>query len=172
MGNLPAGRYGSGVTLDIRPATDSDAERIAGIWNDGWADGHLGNVPDELVPFRTPEFFRRRTLVNLPTTLVADLDGVVAGFVVVLDDELDQVYVAPEFRGQGIADAVLRAGERSVAEAGHRDAWLAVVPGNARARRFYERNGWVDGGEFAFPAPIEDGTIDVPCRRYVKPLLD
>jgi len=160
------------VKLSIRAAEPDDVDRIADIWHGGWPEAHLGNVPDELVPFRTPEFFRRRTLVNLPTTLVADVDGAVAGFVVVLDDELDQVYVAPEFRGQGIADAVLRAGERAVAEAGHREAWLAVVPGNARARRFYERNGWVDGGEFAFPAPIEDGTIDVPCRRYVKPLLD
>jgi hypothetical protein len=43
-------------------------------------------------------------------------------------------------------------------------AWLAVVPGNARARRFYERSGWADDGGFDYVA----GEITVPCRRYVK----
>ncbi len=50
-------------------------------------------------------------------------------------------------------------------------AWLAVVPGNARARRFYERQGWSDEGPFDYPARLDDGgTIPVRCLRYTKPL--
>jgi hypothetical protein len=45
-------------------------------------------------------------------------------------------------------------------------AWLAVVTGNARARRFYERSGWADDGELDY---VADG-VAVPCRRYVKRL--
>jgi hypothetical protein len=45
-------------------------------------------------------------------------------------------------------------------------AWLAVATGNARARRFYERQGWVDEGPFDYPADSADGPIPVPCHRY------
>jgi hypothetical protein len=44
--------------------------------------------------------------------------------------------------------------------------WLAVVAGNARARRFYERNGWRDAGAIDYAAEIRGGTLPVPCRRY------
>ena len=48
-------------------------------------------------------------------------------------------------------------------------AWLAVVAGNARARRFYERNGWSDVDPFDNPAWTTSGaTIPVPARRYEK----
>jgi GNAT superfamily N-acetyltransferase len=156
------------MAIETRPATAEDAARIAQIWQAGWPDGHLGHVPDGLVAFRTPEYFAERTADLVPTTIVAEVDGVVAGFVAVLDDELDQVYVAPEFRGEGVADVVLQSGQDAVAAAGHSRAWLAVVPGNARARRFYERNGWTDDGEFVYRAETLTGTFDVPCRRYIR----
>ena len=49
-------------------------------------------------------------------------------------------------------------------------AWLAVVAGNARARRFYERRGWSDGGPFEYAAAGDHGPIPVPSHRYVKDL--
>jgi ribosomal protein S18 acetylase RimI-like enzyme len=60
--------------------------------------------------------------------------------------------------------------ERLVAANGHDRAWLAVAPGNARARRFYERSGWIDNGLFDYPAATADGPMPVPCHRYVKRL--
>ena len=51
--------------------------------------------------------------------------------------------------------------ERRLREAGHRQVWLAVVAGNARARRFYERSGWTDEGPFAYLADGPDGLITV-----------
>jgi len=44
----------------IRPARAADAGAVARIWTDGWRDGHLGNVPDELVAVRTPASFQKR----------------------------------------------------------------------------------------------------------------
>jgi ribosomal protein S18 acetylase RimI-like enzyme len=101
---------------------------------------------------------------------VAALDGSVVGFVATKDDEIDQLFVDAAARGLGVADTLLRAGEDAIAAAGHPDAWLAVVATNARARRFYERNGWSDGGEFSYTTDAPGGTIEVPCRRYVKQL--
>jgi ribosomal protein S18 acetylase RimI-like enzyme len=90
----------------------------------------------------------------------------VAGFVVVRADEVEQIYVAAEYRGTGLAVRLLQAAAGIVAEGGHRRAWLAVASGNARARRFYERAGWVDEGAFDYAAEGPDGPIAVACHRY------
>jgi ribosomal protein S18 acetylase RimI-like enzyme len=161
------------VALELRAATDADIPRIAEIWGPAWRDGHLGGVPDELVRIRTPENFLQRSATIQPNTTLAVLDDSVVGFVAVRDDEIDQLFVDAAARGLGIADTLLKAGEEQIAAAGYDGAWLAVVATNARARRFYERNGWSDGGEFSYTTDGESGsTIEVPCRRYVKQLPD
>ncbi|HEX5203294.1 GNAT family N-acetyltransferase [Paractinoplanes rhizophilus] len=152
--------------ITLRRARAADAARVAEIWHTGWRDGHLGNVPDELVAARTPESFRERAAARVPDTTVAEVGGVVAGFVMVVADEVEQVYLDAAFRGGGVAGVLLTEAERLVAAHGHGAAWLAVAPGNARARRFYERSGWKDDGDFAYVAT----GITVPCRRYVKQL--
>jgi ribosomal protein S18 acetylase RimI-like enzyme len=152
----------------IRPATGDDAAAVAEIWRSGWHDGHTGNVPDKLVAVRTDESFRVRAAERVSDTTVAVVGSSVAGFVMVVDDEVEQVYVSRDHRGSGIAGILLAAAEQLVAANGHATAWLAVASGNARARRFYERSGWTDEGDFRYPAEGPDGPIDVPCRRYVK----
>ncbi|WP_067545395.1 GNAT family N-acetyltransferase [Nocardia crassostreae] len=156
--------------VTIRPAAPGDADAVGRIWWHGWRDGHLGNVPDALVAVRTEESFGTRAVERVADTVVAVAGDVVAGFVMVTGDEVEQVYVAGEHRGSGIANTLLAAAEQQVAAGGHTRAWLAVAPGNARARRFYERNGWADEGLFDYPAASADGPIAVPCHRYVKPV--
>lgn len=156
--------------VELRPARSEDAEAIADIWRQGWQDGHLGYVPQGLVDVRTEESFSTRAAERIPDATVATVDGAVTGFVMVVEDEVEQVYVAAAARGTGVADALMREAERKVAGSGHPKAWLAVVAGNARARAFYERAGWVDEGGFDYEAFVEGGTIAVPCRRYTKPL--
>ncbi|HEX9993219.1 MAG TPA: GNAT family N-acetyltransferase [Acidimicrobiales bacterium] len=158
------------VPVPVRPATAADAPAIAAIWHAGWGDGHLGNVPDELVPLRTAASFAERAGERWPDALVAEAGGEVAGFVIVTGDEVEQVYVAAAHRGSGLADALMDEAERRVRDGGHPSAWLAVVPGNGRARRFYERRGWVDTGPFVYEAFGPAGPVPVPARRYVKAL--
>ena len=118
---------------------------------------------------RTDESFRTRAAERIADTTVALVDGEVAGFIMVVGAEAEQVYVAAAYRGKGVADALLAEAERQVRENGYDVAWLAVVAGNARARAFYERMGWRDEGGFDYEAAVEDGTtVAVPCRRYVK----
>ena len=159
---------GEVAPIELRAATEDDAAAIAAIWAAGWRDGHVGNVPDELVGARTDESFRTRAPALVPGTTVAVVDGEIAGFVTVVGDELDQVYVDARHRGSGIADALLADGERRVAAAGHSEAWLVVVPGNDRALAFYARNGWTDGGLFDHPAPSGREPIMVRSHRYTK----
>jgi GNAT superfamily N-acetyltransferase len=153
---------------ELRRATPEDAPRIAEIWRVGWRDGHLGFVPEELVAARTDESFDTRAAARVGDTTVAVVDGAVAGFVMVVDDEVEQVYVSRDHRGQGVADALIAEAEAQVRANGHALAWLAVVAGNARARAFYERAGWRDEGPFDYAAAGDDGPIAVPCHRYTR----
>jgi GNAT superfamily N-acetyltransferase len=127
--------------VTVRAARSDDAPAIAAIWRTGWRDGHLGHVPDELVAARTAESFDQRAVQRIGDASVAVVDGSVAGFVMVVDDEVEQVYVDSRHRGTVVAPALLLEAERLVAGHGHEKAWLAVVAGNERARRFYGRNG-------------------------------
>jgi GNAT superfamily N-acetyltransferase len=151
---------------DLRQARSGDVAAVAAIWREGWADGHVGHVPAELVTIRTPESFVTRAAARRADTTVAEVDGEIVGFVMVSGDEVEQVYVAAGHRGSGVAAVLLTEAARQVAVNGHRRAWLAVATGNAPARRFYERQGWVDEGRFDYPAPSEAGPIPVDCHRY------
>jgi len=152
----------------LRPATIEDAAAVAAIWHAGWQDGHLGHVPDALLAVRTPESFGERAAQRVGDTVVCVVGDEVAGFVMVVGDEVEQVYVSASHRGSGVAATLIAEAERLVAAGGHARAWLAVVAGNARARRFYERSGWVDEGAFEYEAASAGGPVVVPCRRYVK----
>lgn len=152
----------------LRPAIEADAARIATIWQSGWHDGHVGHVPDELVAARTTASFTTRAASMIHDTAVAEINGLVVGFVTVVDDEVEQVYLAGDHRGAGIADMLLDEAERRVCANGHRSAWLAVVSGNARARAFYKRRGWRDDGPFSYEAAAEPMPVAVMCQRYRK----
>ena len=157
------------ATAALRPAAAGDTEAIASLWHQGWADGHLGHVPQALIEHRRREDFLRRVPPRLQATTVATRDGLLAGFVMLHGDEVEQLYVAAAARGGGVADVLMRHAERTIA-ARSRVAWLAVAAGNARARRFYERSGWRDAGPIDYAAEVTGGTLVVPCRRYEKRL--
>ena len=156
----------------VRAAGANDAESISTVWYAGWREAHLGHVPEALVAHRSPQHFRERIPEILDATTVATVDGHVAGLVVAVEDEIEQLYVADRHRGTGIATALLHHGERVIG-ARFSTAFLAVVASNARARRFYEREGWHDTGPFDYRPWTPGGDrIEVPCRRYEKAVAD
>jgi putative acetyltransferase len=140
---------------------------VADLWHAGWHDAHAAHVPAGLTTVRTLAAFHERAAARVPDTTVAVVDGQVAGFVMVAGDEVEQVYVGAGHRGSGVAATLLATAEAQVA-AGHDVAWLAVVSGNARARRFYEREGWSDAGDLPYEVTAAGQTFVSPCRRYVK----
>lgn len=150
----------------MRPATTGDIDAVARIWHEGWWDGHAEVVSPELLPHRSLDGFSSRVPDRLADTTVEEVEGAIAGFVMVDGDEADQVYVDRAHRGSGVASRLLAEAARQIFAAGHPVAWLAVVTGNARARRFYEREGWVDVAPLDYGAPIPGGSIPVACRRY------
>jgi putative acetyltransferase len=153
----------------IRPADATDMAAVADLWHEGWHDGHAGHVPDGLTAARTRQAFHDRTPSRVADTSVAVTeDGELVGFVMVAGDEVEQVFVARAARGTGLAASLLAEAERRVFAAGHDSAWLAVVAGNARARAFYAKHGWLDAGDLPYVVTAGGEEFVSPCRRYVK----
>jgi ribosomal protein S18 acetylase RimI-like enzyme len=156
----------------VRKATSNDVDAVVRIWHVGWMDGHLGHVPQELVLHRNEEQFVSRARTRIECMWVAESHGQTVGFVVVKGDEVEQLYVDRTARGTGVAATLLRKGEAEIRGAGHRQAWLAVVAGNQRARSFYSRLGWRDSGPISYSAETEIGPLKIPSHRYVIDLAD
>ena len=153
----------------IRPAEAADMAAVADLWHEGWHSGHAGHVPDGLTAARTLAAFHERTPARVgDTTVAVSTAGDLLGFVMVVGDEVEQVFVGPGTRGGGLAGVLLAEAERQVASAGYDEAWLAVVAGNARARRFYEKQGWVDRGDLPYEVTAGGQVFVSPCRRYTK----
>jgi hypothetical protein len=79
---------------------------------------------------------------------VADLDGAIVGTVAVRPKEgqtceLKRLYVRPDLRGTGLGQALYAHAEAFARAAGYEKVWLDSSRRFARARRLYERNGFV-----------------------------
>ena len=74
--------------------------------------------------------------------LAEDGTGEIAGLLVLDDDWVDQLYVAPELTGCGVGGRLLALAKRERPD-GLR---LWTFEANAGARRFYERHGFVEAG--------------------------
>ena len=79
--------------------------------------------------------------------VVAEIDGRIAGFAVILDDEgtaeLDGLFVEPELWRRGIGSALV---EEAIHGARDRGLSLMTVVANPGAREFYERCGFTVEG--------------------------
>ena len=154
--------------MTLRRAVPEDMATVADIWHRAWHVAHAGHVPDGLTAARTLEAFHERTPKRVADTTVAEVDGRVVGFTMLVGDEVEQVFVDPDLHGSGVALVLLAEAERQVAASGYDVAWLAVVVGNARARRFYEKHGWSDAGDLPYEVTALGETYISPCRRYEK----
>jgi GNAT superfamily N-acetyltransferase len=156
--------------MNVRPAKERDLDQLAQIWYDGWHEAHAELVPEELTRLRTLESFRERLHAALPSVRVAGPAGRPAGFCVVKDDELYQLFVSAESRGSGVAAALVADAEARLAEHGVETAWLACAIGNGRAARFYEKCGWRRASNMINYAETSDGPFPLEVWRYEKAL--
>ncbi len=156
--------------VSIRPARESDIDRLAQIWHDGWRDAHLAVVPAALARLRTLDSFRNRMRAGLVDVRVATAADQPVGFVMLKGDELYQFYVVAEGRGTGVAATLMDDAERQLASRGVSRAWLACAIGNDRAARFYEKCGWVRTATMTYQAETSAGPFAIENWRYEKKL--
>ncbi len=99
----------------------------------------------------TPQRWRKR-LIDVPLNLIADLRGTDAGMVSATELDangattLISMWVAPFARGKGIGDVLVAAVVDWARAQKAACVLLDVMETNVHAKRFYDRNGFVDLG--------------------------
>lgn len=120
----------------LRRAVDDDAAAVTEVWLRSWNAALPG------VQRAHPDDACRSWIasqVHHRETWVADAGGAVVGMMVLGDGWIEQLYLDPDWRGQGLGDRfVAVAKERSPA-----GLQLYAFQVNGPARRFYERHGFV-----------------------------
>lgn len=166
----------------VRPAAPEDAAAIGDAHVQAWRAAYAGLMPQDYLDALSVE--RRaagwRRLLEEPRegshVAVVLLGGRVAGFAgfgrcrdggPAEHGELYAINLHPGAWGLGAGTALLSFAERELAHMRHTTAVLWVAPGNARARRFYERRGWT--AEDVERTAEVDG-VTVPEIRYGRSL--
>jgi GNAT superfamily N-acetyltransferase len=139
----------------VRRAGSDDGHAIAEVQVETWRAAYDGVMPqavlDGLDVDERALWWKRSVVAEGYAAFVADQGDHVVGFVSVgpCSDaehagELHAIYVRPDVWGTGAGLALMDAGVDWLAERWP-EAVLWVAEKNPRARRFYERYGWIAG---------------------------
>lgn len=145
---------------EVRDAIPADAHQVAGVHVRSWRSAYRGLIDQAYLDALTPAAWTHkydfsRMGLRVPKTLVAVRDDTVIGFASVglcRDDdladlgELMAIYVDPDHTRTGTGRLLIGAARERLAARGFTHAALWVLQDNDRARRFYERDGWLPDG--------------------------
>jgi ribosomal protein S18 acetylase RimI-like enzyme len=145
--------------VTVRPAAVADAPAMGRLHVRAWQAAYRGQMPDGYLDGLRAEdraaywdgALRREDRRGV--VLAAERDGEVVGFAAAGPSpdpegagELFAINVDPAHWGAGAGRALLEAAQAELDRMGFAESVLWVLPGNARARRFYERAGWAADG--------------------------
>jgi putative acetyltransferase len=132
--------------FQLRPYRAEDEDAAIALWLETWQQAY----PDIDFAARVPWWRERwrNELVPKAAIVVAEQAGELVGFVTIdATGYLDQLVVAPDHWGSEIATALVDEAKRLSPDG----ITLLVNKDNARAIRFYQRNGFVHAGEDVNP---------------------
>ena len=123
----------------IRPARPDEYDQIARVWMDSWVSTGLEGASDSLL-----EKLRARVPMEVEkgwSLYVVDDNGRLAAMLAMHlpDRYLDQLFVAPEYQGNGLGRQLLAFTRHHLPD----EIWLRCVRENEKAWRWYEREGFV-----------------------------
>jgi GNAT superfamily N-acetyltransferase len=160
----------------LRPAVPRDAERIATVLTEGFESYRSIAPPGWEPPDPQVELERLHRYLGSDDVwcLIAEEEGEAAGHVAIMparvhprpsaDERLAhfwQLFVREPWWGTGLATALHAEAVREAHERGFRSMRLFTPAAQARARRFYEREGWSAAGE-----PFDDIDFGMPLVEY------
>ena len=160
--------------MNIRLATSADAENIAQIHSDSWNFTYSNNVSSDVIEKYTSRFqamWCKMLENNTDSHYVIEREGNIVGFLTLTpsrDDDLNEsceivaLYLSPEHIGKGFGRQAMDWAKEEVQRRGYGKISLWVLEKNLRARRFYEKSGFVSDGKTK-PSGLGD-TIEI---RYV-----
>jgi putative acetyltransferase len=133
----------SAPAATLRPYTAADEDAAIELWRRSWQVAYPQLDFTARVAWWRQRW--RNELVPVATIVLAEAEAKLVGFVTVDPKTmyLDQIVVAPEHWGGGVALALLDEAKRL----SPRGLDLLVNKDNARAIRFYQKHGFVYAGE-------------------------
>ncbi|GAB3157257.1 N-acetyltransferase family protein [Amycolatopsis sp. NPDC004378] len=153
----------------IRPATAADAAAIGEVHVRSWQAAYDGLIPADFLAGLSAQARATswaRLIGEGNPVLVAEEDGVIAGFAAFGPGRLFALYLLPEYWGRGLGRALH---DRVVEEMSGDSAVLWVLSTNERAKAFYVRQGWVDDG-VTQTETVDDGRVTLEETRFRRPL--
>jgi len=130
----------------LRPYRPSDEDAAIALWQKTWQCAYPAIDFAARLSWWRERW--RNELVPKAAIIVAEQAGTLAGFVTIgQQGYLDQLVVAPDHWGSKLATALVDEAKRLSPDS----IMLLVNTDNARAIRFYERNGFVHAGEDVNP---------------------
>jgi ribosomal protein S18 acetylase RimI-like enzyme len=140
----------------IRLARASEYDEVARVWMESWASTGLEDPSNFLLAK-----LRARVPMEVEkgwSLYVADDNGVLAAMLAMHlpDCYLDQLFVAPEYQGDGLGRRLLTFTRQHLPD----EIWLRCVRENEKAWRWYEREG------FAFEKEQVDSTSGRVMKYY------
>lgn len=140
--------------ISIRAARASDTAAIAQIHVDAWRDSYAALLPADYLARLDHRIEAARWNRNggnrLENTLVADVDGEIAGYAIIGSargrsaapaGEVYALYVETDWREHGIGRALIDTAFTRFRSRGFSEALIWCLKGNFAARGFYERCG-------------------------------
>ena len=138
--------YTDDRAFHLRPYRAEDEDALIALWQRTWQQAYPSIDFAARVPWWRERW--RSELVPKAAIIVAEQDGAPVGFVTIdASGYLDQLVVAPDHWGSELATALVDEAKRRSPDR----ITLLVNQDNARAIRFYERNGFVHAGEDVNP---------------------
>jgi ribosomal protein S18 acetylase RimI-like enzyme len=172
-------------SLTIRVATPSDAAPLAELAARTFRDTFAAdNDPEDLALHLATAYGAAQQASEIVDssimTLLVDADEQLAGYAQLRRGptpacvtgsrpiELWRFYVAREWQGRGIAQALMRAVDRAAQRAEARTLWLGVWERNDRAKAFYRKCNFVDVGSQVFTVGSDAQTDRILVRPVVS----
>jgi GNAT superfamily N-acetyltransferase len=141
--------------VQVRRARAEEAGAVAEVW----LRARAASVPEIPPPVHSEDevhaWFADVVLPGREVWVAAEGDDAVVAVLVLEDEWVDQLYVEPGHTGRGVGSRLIAVAKRA-RPAGLR---LWTFEANVRARRFYERHGFVATGSTT--GENEEGAPDV-----------
>jgi ribosomal protein S18 acetylase RimI-like enzyme len=141
--------------IRIRPSTTQDIEPMVSMVEQYWRFETLGGFDRPTIGA-----LLRRVMQDprLGQAWIATVDGAPAGYLLAvyvfslefkgLTAEIDELFVAPEYRNLGLGGSLLSAAEGEFRALGCTNVFLQLGRRNDAARRFYRRYGFAERAGF------------------------
>jgi len=169
-----------GVTL--RVGVGADAGAVAAVQVDSWRATYVGLLPEAVLDGLSvgdkTEGWARVLGEGGRHVVVAESGGRMVGFASVgpgrdadlggTTGQLTTLYVVDDAWGTGVGRALHDAALSRLADAGYRRGVVWMLSTNARARRFYDRQGWTADGRLRVQ---QFGGTVVLDRRLARSLV-